>query len=251
MEKVIKKWRDNNKDKLKLQKKREKIRNILRKYNILPKYGDELNEEQTKIMEQISNNNFSFYENFKFEKHKQTITYKKRVHKESERPVLKRARLLYELRESGILPKLGEHINEIQKEIINFVEENYETPIKSFITKYSHLTSPEYSIWYRTKNSVRKHKNRRHSEEHFNIEISDVFIPEYCPYLGIKLSTNINDCFSPNYFTIDRIDSSKGYIKGNIQVISRLANTMKNNATIEELITFSENVIKRHKGQIS
>ena len=39
MEDTIKKWRDNNKDKVKLQKKREKIRSILRKNNILPNIG--------------------------------------------------------------------------------------------------------------------------------------------------------------------------------------------------------------------
>lgn len=38
-----------------------------------------------------------------------------------------------------------------------------------------------------------------------------------------------------NVPTLDRIDSSKGYIKGNIQVICFKANRLKNNSTIEEL----------------
>ena len=45
----IKKWRDINKDKLKLQKKREKIKQYLRRYNVLPKVGEEPNEEQKRI----------------------------------------------------------------------------------------------------------------------------------------------------------------------------------------------------------
>lgn len=247
MENNVKKWRDNNKDKVKLQKKREKIKLILRKYKILPEIGIEPNGEQKNILEQISRNDFSYYENFKINKSKQTKTYKKRIHKESEIPVLKKARITYELRTSGILPKLGETLNDEQQKILDYVNENYETPIKSFLSKYKHLVSPEYNLWYRTKTAIQKNKKRKHGEEFFNITTDDIFIPKYCPYLGIELSTNINDCHTPNYFTIDRIDSSKGYVKGNIQVISYLANTMKNKSTIEQLVTFSENVLRIHK----
>lgn len=56
-----------------------------------------------------------------------------------------------------------------------------------------------------------------------------------CPVLGIefnrgKCSVN-RDCAA----SIDRIDPSKGYIEGNVQVISQRANRIKNNATVEEL----------------
>lgn len=67
----------------------------------------------------------------------------------------------------------------------------------------------------------------------FNIDLSDIVIPIVCPVLGIKLDlTSKSTRYSPS---IDRIDSSKGYVKGNIQVISNRANMLKNNATIDEL----------------
>jgi len=85
--------------------------------------------------------------------------------------------------------------------------------------------------------------------EHSIVE-EDIIIPEYCPYLNIKLTYTVESCNHPTTISIDRIDSSKGYTKDNIQVISRLANLMKSYATQEQLITFAENVLKLHKGDI-
>ena len=68
----------------------------------------------------------------------------------------------------------------------------------------------------------------------FSIDRSDIVIPEYCPILGLKLefSRNLAGCSSPS---LDRIDSTKGYVKGNVQVISWRANRIKTDATLEEL----------------
>lgn len=72
-------------------------------------------------------------------------------------------------------------------------------------------------------------------ELEFNIIRTDIVIPEYCPILGIPLlrGSKVVNANSPS---LDRIDPSKGYVKGNIQVISNRANTIKNDATPEELM---------------
>ena len=46
---------------------------------------------------------------------------------------------------------------------------------------------------------------------------------------------------------IDRIDTTKGYIKGNIQVVSHKANFIKTNLTLDELANFIKNISKMYK----
>lgn len=76
------------------------------------------------------------------------------------------------------------------------------------------------------------------------ISKEDIVIPEFCPILGIKLEFKKG---SPgghkNSPSLDRIDNSKGYIKGNIRVISHLANQMKSYANNEELLIFAKWII--------
>ena len=84
----------------------------------------------------------------------------------------------------------------------------------------------------------------------FNIELEDIKTPAICPILGIPIVvkqsiTNFNDYKGPqpDAPSVDRIDNTKGYVKGNVQVISYKANSMKSNATPEELLKFAYWVI--------
>lgn len=73
----------------------------------------------------------------------------------------------------------------------------------------------------------------------FNIELRDIHIPKKCPILKVPLICSTR--YSPS---IDRIYPDKGYVKGNIAVISTLANSMKANATPNELLIFAKNIKK-------
>lgn len=46
-------------------------------------------------------------------------------------------------------------------------------------------------------------------------------------------------------YSLDRIDSSKGYIKGNVWVISLRANRIKNDSTPDELRLIADKVDER------
>lgn len=83
-----------------------------------------------------------------------------------------------------------------------------------------------------------KERARRKGRE-FSISLEDIVIPEVCPVFNLPFEENTE--MAPS---IDRIDSSKGYTKSNIQVISKRANLLKNNATVQEL----EQVLKFMKG---
>ena len=77
---------------------------------------------------------------------------------------------------------------------------------------------------------------------HFDLKYTDFELPEYCPILGMTLEYGAgNDGNAPNHATLDRIDNSKGYIPGNVMIISRLANAMKNESSFDQLQTFITN----------
>lgn len=65
----------------------------------------------------------------------------------------------------------------------------------------------------------------------FSIERKDFPIPATCPVLGIPLDRRTPDHIP----SLDRIDNKRGYVPGNVIVVSLRANKLKRDATIEEL----------------
>ena len=76
----------------------------------------------------------------------------------------------------------------------------------------------------------------------FNLTREDIVIPKVCPILGLPLHIGTGGP-APDSPSLDRIDPKYGYIKGNVHVISHRANTIKSDATVDELkklITYLE-----------
>jgi hypothetical protein len=91
--------------------------------------------------------------------------------------------------------------------------------------------------------SVLYHASKQRAKKHnieFNIEISDIVVPTHCPILKCEFDHARRKGRKWNGASIDRIDNNKGYVKGNVWIISDLANRMKQNATIEQLKLFAE-----------
>ena len=129
-----------------------------------------------------------------------------------------------------------------QKKYNKKYKENLEPLIKIIRQKNNHIRA--------YKKDIRKHmlKNAKaraiKNNYEFSITKEDIHIPEVCPYLGIKL---ISGTYKERAIgaapTIDRIDPTKGYTPENIEVISDLANRMKQNASKEQLITFAKSIL--------
>lgn len=81
----------------------------------------------------------------------------------------------------------------------------------------------------------RKKQNCRNTGIEFHINFEEIEWPLVCPVLGIKLNYQSDSDFrSDNSLSFDRTDNTKGYIPGNVQIISWRANRIKNDGTAEE-----------------
>lgn len=84
-------------------------------------------------------------------------------------------------------------------------------------------------------------KNARDRTRMFGLEFSLTAadfedVPTHCPVLGLELVyPGAGKGRSDNSASLDRLDSSKGYVKGNVAIISWRANRLKSDATLAEL----------------
>jgi len=72
----------------------------------------------------------------------------------------------------------------------------------------------------------------------FNLEDCDIVFPDLCPALGIPIYLEHTDGprrRTDNTPSLDRLVPDKGYVRGNVRIISWRANRLKNDATLEEL----------------
>lgn len=64
-----------------------------------------------------------------------------------------------------------------------------------------------------------------------------------CYYTGIPMVLSNEYKSNPYVMTVDRIDSTKGYIKGNIALCCSLVNKMKQNMSVDELKIMCQTIL--------
>lgn len=101
-------------------------------------------------------------------------------------------------------------------------------PIVRITNKHTNDLSKRQGIMLSAKKYLAKNKGIP-----FNLEYKDVIWNTICPVLGVEIDyfASSRQENSPSF---DKIDPSKGYIKGNVAIISWRANRIKNDGSSEE-----------------
>jgi hypothetical protein len=121
--------------------------------------------------------------------------------------------------------------------IIKKFEEFRKNKNSAFGYSYFCKCCDKQRVYTRDRRKVLLNAAKKRSKDYnleFNLDLNDIILPRECPILGIELQFNKGKA-EDNSYSIDRIDNNKGYIKGNVQIISFKANTIKSNANFREL----------------
>lgn len=117
--------------------------------------------------------------------------------------------------------------------------------VKLYRDSNRHIIQEKGREYYRRKLKNRMLNGSRARAKKYGIEHdiseADFEVPEMCPLLEIPLIIG-HASVSEGSPSLDRIDPQKGYVKGNVWVISHKANTMKSNASLEEIHLFYRNI---------
>jgi hypothetical protein len=106
------------------------------------------------------------------------------------------------------------------------------------------VAAAKFAAWHRAnpeKSLLQNAKRRaRRKGIPFDLVYTDIQpLPTYCPVLGLKLAYGPGrgrDLYkNPNAASLDRIYNDRGYVKGNVIVVSLRANLLKGQATVREL----------------
>lgn len=78
------------------------------------------------------------------------------------------------------------------------------------------------------------------------ITVDNIVIPSHCPILGVTLAVKTGSRGASDASpSLDAVEPDKGYVPGNVQVISMLANQMKSNASLAQLELMGEWATRR------
>lgn len=102
--------------------------------------------------------------------------------------------------------------------------------------------SPEVYLLYNPKARAKK------NGWEFDLTPEDIVIPSHCPVLGVKLTPPGTNGKDNNYGpSVHRVDPTKGYVKGNVMIVSWRANDLIKDGSLEEFKRITKFLKKTEK----
>lgn len=152
---------------------------------------------------------------------------------------------------------IAEQVNSYPKKIQKVLKNN-NIPFRKKKCYLSGKENPKYTGYEEIQGSywaaVKGAAKRRKIDFDITIEyVWQLFLEQdrKCKYSGIELllsSNNLEHRMGKYTASLDRIDSSKGYIKGNVHWVHKRVNIMKGNMSEQEFLDFCEAVAFKNKG---
>lgn len=99
-------------------------------------------------------------------------------------------------------------------------------------------------------------KARARSGGEVELEVSDLVRLWFlqggrCALTGWEMTRSLGKGSIATNASIDRVDSSKGYVRGNVQLVCRATNTAKSNLTTEDFVALCRAVVEKADGKDS
>ena len=123
-----------------------------------------------------------------------------------------------------------------------------DTPVRTLVELHELTRETDPKRWKQQTIAALIHSARKRARDfnlEFSIGVKDIDLVEICPILQVKMVRHSN-VYGRDSFTLDRVDPLKGYVPGNVRVISWQANRLKENLTLEQV----ERLVKYMKGEI-
>lgn len=93
--------------------------------------------------------------------------------------------------------------------------------------------SPENAVRYQLTNA--RYRARQRGLEG-TIVLEDLLpLPTHCPVFGFELNYLATDPNDPTCWSLERLDNEKGYVPGNVAIVSLKANKLKRDASLADL----------------
>lgn len=120
----------------------------------------------------------------------------------------------------------------IQKDLFYNTPEQKELPMDRK-TRYETVEKNPQGKDYRLHMLRMAKKRARRRNIFFDLNLEDIKIGTHCPILGLKFEVGMDNW--QNSPSLDRIDNNRGYEADNVIVVCMMANTIKNQATPDQI----------------